>query len=39
VPGHPTIILIDRNGDILRRWFGEASADDLEPLLRELIEK
>jgi len=37
VRGHPTIVLIDRHGDVGRTWLGAATADDLRPLVEALL--
>jgi hypothetical protein len=38
VRGHPTIVLLDRAGEISRTWFGTATAEDLRPLVNVLVE-
>ena len=38
VRGHPTIVLLDRDGETDRAWLGPASADDLRPLVEALLE-
>jgi hypothetical protein len=37
VRGHPTIVLIGRDGEIERTWFGAATAEDLRPLVEMLL--
>ena len=39
VRGHPTIVLLDRAGDVSRTWFGAADGEDLRPLVEALIEQ
>lgn len=38
VRGHPTIVLLDREGEVGRTWFGTATAEDLRPLVEALFE-
>lgn len=37
VRGHPTIVLLNGDGEIHRRWLGAATDDDLRPLVQELL--
>ena len=37
VRGHPTIVLLDSEGEIHRTWFGAATDEDLRPLVQELL--
>ena len=39
VRGHPTIVLLDREGGITRTWFGAADAEDLRPLVEALLQQ
>jgi hypothetical protein len=38
VRGHPTIVLLDREGEVTRTWFGAADAEDLRPLVEALLQ-
>ena len=37
IRGHPTIVLLDGDGEVHRTWFGAATDDDLRPLVQELL--
>ena len=37
IRGHPTIVLLDRDGDVDRTWFGAATAEDLRPLVEAVL--
>ena len=37
VRGHPTVVLIRRDGTISRTWLGLATADDLRPLVEAIL--
>lgn len=37
VRGHPTIVLLNREGEIHRRWLGAGTDDDLRPLVQQVL--